>query len=389
MSLQEFHRAFPDGVRWRLTARGVDVEGSGVERTAGTPATVTRIWDAWSREINATARARRVPCALIVATIATESGGKADAIRLEPGYTNDQATPHKISPGLMQTLISTAREAMKLSLDRAWLLNGANSIEAGTAYIAAQARLTELDPPLVAAAYNAGKLAEQTSSGNRWRLRQYPIGTGAHCDRFVRFFNDAIAVLAAHAVAPAVGLDGLLTGNAPPAKPTLSTPRTPEIAFAERAKPEDVTSYSRSVLSDILRRADVPRALVSSTRRLPADQARVMYDNLEQHGVEHGKRLYRGPGQKVIDVYAAAKLSGKSPDLVRAAMTDEIIAVGPENVSKHAADPKRLNVFDIAPSSIARKVAFEAAVRDERRVAKFLIPPSDPGYHLEIPQPQS
>jgi Transglycosylase SLT domain len=127
MSLQEFHRAFPGGVRWRLTAAGVDVEGSGVERTTGAPATVTRIWDTWSREINATARARRVPCALIVATIATESGGKADAVRLEPGYRSDEDTPHKVSPGLMQTLISTAREAMLLSCDRTWLLEPANS----------------------------------------------------------------------------------------------------------------------------------------------------------------------------------------------------------------------------------------------------------------------
>jgi hypothetical protein len=46
-----------------------------------------------------------------------------------------------------------------------------------------------------------------------------------------------------------------------------------------------------------------------------------------------------------------------------------------------------LNVFDVAPSSITDRVAFETAVRAERRVSFFLTPPRDPGYHLEIPQP--
>src|SRR5207253_652812 len=121
--------------------------------------------------------ALRVPCALIVATICTESGGKADAVRLEPGYVSDEQTPHKVSPGLMQTLISTARETMQMSFDRSWLLQPGNSILAGSSYIARQASLTGFDPPLVAAAYNAGKLAYQNGGQNRWKLRRFPIGT--------------------------------------------------------------------------------------------------------------------------------------------------------------------------------------------------------------------
>jgi hypothetical protein len=26
-------------------------------------------------------------------------------------------------------------------------------------------------------------------------MRQFPIGTSAHCDRFIKFFNDAVFVL--------------------------------------------------------------------------------------------------------------------------------------------------------------------------------------------------
>jgi len=84
MALTEFH-GFEDSVRWRLTRDGVDIEGTGVERTTGAPTTVTSVWERYSREINEATRNTRVPCALVVATICTESGGKADAVRLEPG----------------------------------------------------------------------------------------------------------------------------------------------------------------------------------------------------------------------------------------------------------------------------------------------------------------
>ena len=385
MSLAEFH-GFHDSVRWRVTAAGVEIEGSGVERTKGEPRTVTRAWESFGDHINRTARGYRVPCALILATICTESGGKEDAVRLEPGYVSDEKTPGKVSVGLMQTLISTAREALQATVDRSWLAIGRNSIEAGTAYIARQARITRLDPPLVAAAYNAGGLYHQTGSGNRWKLRQYPIGTGAHCDRFVRFFNDAVFVLARHPTRPAVGLDVLLGDKIQVRTGGCAERAAVEIRFGENAKSEDLTTLSRGVLVDVLRTAALRSALVSSTSRSPRDQARVMYDNLERHGVEHQKKLYGPAGDKVIDVYAASKRAGKRPEDIRFDMEEKIRDLGPSNVSRHAADPRLLNVFDVAPTSIGDKAGFERAVKGDRRVAKFLVPPTDPGYHLEVPQ---
>jgi hypothetical protein len=390
VSLCEFH-GFEDSVRWRLVAAGVEIEGTGVERTSGPPATARRVWESNAEAINRTARAQRVPCELIVATICTESGGRADAVRLEPGYVSDEKTPHKVSPGLMQTLISTAREALQLSLDRGWLLEPANSIQAGTAYIAQQAKLTRLDPPLVAAAYNAGRLKHQDGRENRWKLRQYPIGTGKHCDRFVRFFNDAVAALRDHPTKPAVGIKDLLDGRAEPrSSPAQASKRNgdPELAFAENATASDVTPYSVEVVKDILRAAKQQRALVSSTARNPKDQARVMFDNCEKHGADAQRKLYARAGDQVIDVYVRSKSAGKAPDAVKLDMETKIREIGPTSVSRHASDPRTLNVFDIAPSSIKDKVAFEHAVKAEKRVAYFLVPPTDPGYHLEIPQPK-
>jgi soluble lytic murein transglycosylase-like protein len=203
--LTEWHRVYAGSVRWRLTRDGIEVEGSGIERTRGEPETVTRIWERYGRIINAEAVNYTVPCALIVATIATESGGAQGAVRREPGFESHETTPHRVSVGLMQTLISTARVAVGSSLvDYDWLLKPENAIRAGTAYIDRQRMATRLDPPLVACAYNAGGVYRNDGAYNRWKMRQYPVGTGEHCDRFVRWFNDAVAVLGKHRNASSV-----------------------------------------------------------------------------------------------------------------------------------------------------------------------------------------
>jgi hypothetical protein len=159
------------------------------------------------------------------------------------------------------------------------------------------------------------------------------------------------------------------------------------ISYGPNANAKDVTPFSLAILEDILRAAGLNSALISSTARKPAQQARVMYDNLEAHGVAQQKALYAAAGDQVIDVYAKSKAAGKSPDQIKSDMEAKIIELGPTRVSHHAADPKVLNVFDVAPSSISDKNAFEIAAGKDKRVSKFLVPPNDPGYHLEIPQP--
>jgi hypothetical protein len=100
------------------------------------------------------------------------------------------------------------------------------------------------------------------------------------------------------------------------------------------------------------------------------------------------KKLYAAAGDSVIDEYVKAKAANKTAIEIKAAMEAKIIAIGPTKVSHHAADPNILCVFDVAPSSITKKSAFEKAVKADKRVNKFITPPLDPGYHLEIPQPK-
>jgi hypothetical protein len=158
------------------------------------------------------------------------------------------------------------------------------------------------------------------------------------------------------------------------------------ISFGPNAKREFVSAQARKVIEDILRAAGLTSCLISSTGRTPAEQARIMFGNIETHGVDKQKALYAAAGDSVIDIYSQAKKAGKTPSQIQAAMEAKIISVGPAKVSRHCADPKKLVVVDIAPSSITSKALFEKAVRADKRVKKFLLPPLDPAYHLEIPQ---
>ena len=127
-----------------------------------------------------------------------------------------------------------------------------------------------------------------------------------------------------------------------------------------------------------------------STIRTPADQARIMFDAIESEGVAYSMGLYGPAGDKVTDVYVAGKLAGKSDREIKIDMESKINAVGPTKVSNHIKDPVKINVVDIAPSSIQNKPEFIKAVNEAMKsgsVSKFLQPPIDKAYHLEIPQP--
>lgn len=188
------------GQRWRLTDKGVVVEGqSKPQRTVGTPATVKRIWSEYGPLIAASCAANAVPLEIVVACIATESAGKPRAMLVEPDK--------RVSVGLMQTLTGTASEMMGRTVTAMELNDPALSIEAGTRYIASQRPKTRYQPPLVAAAYNAGSLRKaREQDDNPWNL----ASTGDHINRFCQFFGDACAVAAEErwshgALAPVAG----------------------------------------------------------------------------------------------------------------------------------------------------------------------------------------
>lgn len=167
----------------------------------------------------------------------------------------------------------------------------------------------------------------------------------------------------------------------------------PAIKFGPKANQAVVSVHTLGVLTEILNSAHLDSCLITSTCRTPADQARIMFNNIESKGVAAQKSLYKTPGRAVIDEYVKAKGAGKSSDEIKAAMEAKIRSLGPANVSHHCADPAVLNVVDISPSSLSNKATFEKATRAAQTkgaISKFLTPGNnDPAYHLEIPQPKS
>ena len=207
------HRHFPDGVSWALVAGGISIEEADPVQTPGEPKTVREIWRRYGDLCTASARRYGVPVELIVATIATESRGDAGARRAEPHIRDE-------SVGLMQTLVGTARLALgRRDIKPDDLLDPALSIEAGTAYIAQRRTTTHFDPPLVAAAYNAGSIRRDGGEGNRWKLLCYPTGTGRHVETFVGWFGDCMRVSAEQGWGAAEGVPAFarcFQDNAPP-----------------------------------------------------------------------------------------------------------------------------------------------------------------------------
>jgi len=201
---------YRDSCLWCLTRDGISVDGQPPETWGGEPSTVRRIWQDYRQPLEYYADAYGVPVELVIATAATETGGNPSAVRLEPRYVSDEKTPNKMSCGMMQTLLSTAREVLENPIDRAFLLRPAGSIQAGTVYIRRQKSISGFDPVFVAAAYNSGGLYYQASPQNRWRLRQYPIGTGEHCDRFAKWFNEIFGMFAMDSGAPEASFHRIL-----------------------------------------------------------------------------------------------------------------------------------------------------------------------------------
>jgi hypothetical protein len=197
------NHAFKDSVEWLLGPQGIVIGGGEPETTGGEPKTVREVWQRYGDPIEEWAAKFGVPVEIIIAMICTETSGDSRATREEPGYISDAKTPGKVSVGLMQTLITTAREALgEDDIDRDWLLEPGNSIWAGTAYITKQWKITHFDPPKVACAYNAGNVLYNESAGNRWKMKQYPIGSSAHADRFVKWFNDCFIMFEKDGLTP-------------------------------------------------------------------------------------------------------------------------------------------------------------------------------------------
>ena len=163
------------------------------------------------------------------------------------------------------------------------------------------------------------------------------------------------------------------------------------IKFVPSADASVVSEHSRAILSSILDSAGLPSCIITSTVRSPTSQARAMFVNIEATSVEKQLALYGNAGDQVIQEYQRLKPLGHGRKSILDAMESKINQLGPGSVSRHCADPSRLNVIDIAPSSITKPQRFLQALQLANAsgvVSKFFSPANgDPAFHVEIPQP--
>ena len=142
---------------------------------------------------------------------------------------------------------------------------------------------------------------------------------------------------------------------------------------------------AQRVLTEILQAAGLTAAQVTSVARTPADQARIMYENIVSHGdkgVAFSYKLYGAGGDKVTKVYEK-NMAKPRAEVIRL-MEAKIKEIGPAKISRHISESHY--VFDVAPSSITNKPAFVKAAKAHKAVTNVLQPPTDPAYHIEIPK---
>jgi hypothetical protein len=172
-----------------------------------------------------------------------------------------------------------------------------------------------------------------------------------------------------------------------------------QVNFGANADANSLSATTIDIVKDSLRAAGARTATITSTARTPADQARAMFQNLTNparsvaQNVANQLALYAAAGDAVINVFVAQTQGMTREQIlansatIRAAMVAEINNQGPQNVSRHCADPNVVNVADIGASAFnaSNGPLFVAAIRP--RVTRLLDERnSNNCYHIEVVQ---
>ena len=224
-----------DSITWRLTRSGVLTGERIWPRTTWQARHFVRhTWKRHGALIAEVAAREGVPVEYLLAVAAIESRGDPRAVRREPGYVSDARTPHRAVLGMTQMLLSTARAVMKdRKIDRRWMFNPENALTAAARYMKSQARITQWDPPLVAAAYNAGGVYHQGGEKNRWKMRNYPIGSGVYINKFVYSFNASLQMFGRMDAPPVSSIAQVFRHGMPPQTARRPVPKPADLNPAD------------------------------------------------------------------------------------------------------------------------------------------------------------
>lgn len=184
-----------------------------------------------------------------------------------------------------------------------------------------------------------------------------------------------------------------------------------KLEFSSTANASVINQGMRNFIRSVMDEAGVTYGLVTSTLRRPADQARAMFNNLQNGNViNYSSKANKNKGWGATLLYYEEKRNRNGqltrsysknekvtdPDdinTIKAAMTDYIDNENNSGrlVSKHCGNPEEIQVMDISPRAMrpaSRKSAFVAIMRQKKAqkiIRNFLTPEEgDPAYHIEM-----
>ena len=148
----------------------------------------------------------------------------------------------------------------------------------------------------------------------------------------------------------------------------------------------EISTYSRNLLKNL--RGYKGKIIITSARRSPEHQARVMLNNIKTKGYQYQLGLYnKNYGRKVIETYNPQL----NDEANIKAMTNKIIELGPRNISHHCTETleeyNKLNVIDIDINSLSNVDSFTTALKASNKDIIIRIEKRNHCVHVEIPQP--
>jgi len=212
-----------------------------------------------------------------------------------------------------------------------------------------------------------------------------PDGMAPEDDVFINTETKQVTTIKTDDNFDRVIVDGEYTGNAEKGATQAAykeegySTNEATINYGKDADPTKVSDFTTSVLVDVMNDSDNSSIQINSTARTPEEQAKVMSELVDAHGMKNTKDLYGNNGDKVLDQYPDQK-----------AMTKTINDIGPSKVSKHIADPSKMNVVDVSPwrGGIKKPKDFANSAAKNKSVSRVLSPynSKDKAIHVEIPQ---
>lgn len=147
-----------------------------------------------------------------------------------------------------------------------------------------------------------------------------------------------------------------------------------------------ISKYSLAVLEEIMANIQLQQITVTSTAKTASEFAKMTSENFDRFGIANQKTVYGPFANKVIEHYTELKERKKNKTALIAEMGARIGAQGVRRRMLAPGEGQLIDVIDISVEqvSIPARARFEQALANDERIARFVSPPHDAVYYVEI-----